>query len=65
MLSRKRANKGVKRMNSLPLRTLSPVVISYATLFIQGKRYLQVPCNSVALNSNLGLFAPKFFSVYV
>ena len=32
LLSRKRVNKGMKRMNSLPL---SPVVISYATL--QGK----------------------------
>jgi len=32
LLSRKRVNKGMKRMSSLPL---SPVVISYATL--QGK----------------------------
>ena len=36
-LSRKRVNKGKKRINSLPL---SPVVISYATL--QGKPLLYI-----------------------
>ena len=42
---RKRANKGMKRMNSLPLRTT-----------LQGEPLLTSPvCNTVALNSNLGL----------
>jgi len=60
VLSTKRVNKGMKRMNSLPL---SPVVVSYATL--QGKLLPSGPVtcpayvlhNTVTLNLYLGFFA--------
>ena len=50
LLSRKRVNKGMKRMNSL---SLSPVVFSYTTARGKPLPTVQVMWNSVALNSYL------------
>ena len=56
LLSRKGVNKGMKRMNSIPL---PPVVASFATL--QGNPLPTFPTyvlhNTVELNSYLGHFA--------
>ena len=53
LLSRERANKGTKRMNSLPL---SPLVISFILHDFTGKTAaFQILHNTEALNSYLGL----------
>ena len=61
LLSRKRANKGMKRTNSLPL---SLVVLTGP--YCRENRYLQVLRSTAALNSYLGFPALcKLFLLYV
>ena len=52
LLNRKRVNKGMKRVYSLPL---SPVVLTRP--HCRESRYLQVLCSTVELNSYLGFSA--------
>ena len=64
MLRRERANKGTKRMNSFPF---SPLVISFILRDIYWENCcLQILCDTVALNSYLGLSAlgKKIFCLY-
>ena len=59
--SRKRLNKGMKRMNSL---LLSPgLLLSF--LMSPYRDYLQVVWNTVSLNSYLGLFAELQFFLFL
>ena len=65
LLSRERVNKGTKIMNSLPL---SPLIISsYLARFYWENRCLKIMCNTVALNSYLGLSAlsKNFFFICI